>query len=629
MRKRSLRIASLLLAGILLLTACGGGGNGSGGDETTYRYLYGGEIQTMNYLVSPNIDDHIFPANTIDTLVEFDNKGQIKEGLATDWEYDDENLTWTLTLREAKWVDHTGEEVADVTAQDFVDALKYALNRENESGTVQLTFGVIKNAEEYFNGLAYDGEADEDGVVWEAIDFEEVGVKAIDDHTLEYTLARPVPYFLSSLAYVVYMPAYGPQLEELGKDFATSMENMYYNGAYYVSEYEPQSHRTLTKNPLNYDADNVFIETIQATYNAEASTIGPEMVKRGEVDSAVIGSEILDDWLNSEETKDLVSRERVTTDLSYFYCFNFDPQFEAEYEPENWKLAVNNENFRKAIFHGLNKEKELAVVEPTAPGDFVLNTITPHNFAYLEDGTDYTAVGGLETLTDGYNEEEALKYRDLARAELEAAGATFPIKALMLYNPVVADWDKECQVVEQQLEELLGADFIDVIVETGPTDNFLSQIRRSGNYAFLKCNWGADYQDPETWTDPFYQAAGAGGYDDGMAYAFLGTAVTDNDESAEVIKEYFDLLNGAKENTNNDMARYEGFAKAEKYLIDHALVVPFSLANSNYIATKLNVFEGQYAPFGVSSHRYKGMKKLDHYVSMEEFEEARAEVEEN
>ncbi|MDO5713924.1 MAG: peptide ABC transporter substrate-binding protein [Tissierellia bacterium] len=628
MRRRHLGMMALVLAILMTLTACGGGGSG-GTSESTYRYLYSGEIQTMNYLVTPNIDDFVFPANTVDTLIEFDNKGQIREGLATKWDYDEEKLTWTLELREAKWIDHNGEEVADVTAQDFVDALKYALDPGNESGTVQLTFGVINNAEKYFNGLAYNGEADEDGVVWDPIDFEEVGVKALDDHTLEYTLEQPVPYFLSSLAYVVYMPAYGPQLEELGKDFATSMDKMYYNGAYYISEYEPQSHRVLTKNPLNYDADNVFIERIEAQYNAEASTMGPEMVKRGETDYAVIGSEIMDDWMNNDETKDLISRARVTTDLSYFYCFNFNPQFDAEFEPDNWKLAVNNENFRKALFYGLNKEKELAVVEPTAPENFVLNTITPKNFASLEDGTDFATVGGLGDLENTFNPEEAVKYRDLAKPELEAAGVTFPIKVLMPYNPIVTDWDKECQVAEQQLEELLGADFIDVIAQAGPTDNFLAQVRRAGNYAFMKCNWGADYQDPETWTDPFYQAAGANGYDDGMSYAFLGTSVTDGGASSDTIKEYFDLLEKAKENTNNDITRYEGFAKAEKHLIDHALVLPFSLSNSNYVATKLNVFEGQYAPFGISSYRYKGMKLRDNFISMEEFEEERAAMEDN
>ena len=96
---------------------------------------------------------------------------------------------------------------------------------------------MIANAKAYYNGLVYNGGADEDGVVWNAIDFSEVGVKAVDDYTLTYTLETEVPYFLSSLAYIVYMPAYGPQLEELGKTFATAADKMYYNGSYYMSEF--------------------------------------------------------------------------------------------------------------------------------------------------------------------------------------------------------------------------------------------------------------------------------------------------------------------------------------------------------------------------------------------------------
>ena len=114
----------------------------------------------------------------------------LKEGLATEWSYDEATLTWTFKLREAKWVDNTGKEVADVTAQDFVDALKYQLTPEYESANVQNLFGVIANAEEYYNGQVYKGGADEDGTTWKEIDFSEVGVKAVDEHTLTYTLAK-------------------------------------------------------------------------------------------------------------------------------------------------------------------------------------------------------------------------------------------------------------------------------------------------------------------------------------------------------------------------------------------------------------------------------------------------------
>ena len=97
--------------------------------------------------------------------------------------------------------------------------------------------------------------------------------------------------------------------------------------------------------------------------------------------------------------------------------------------------------------------------------------------------------------------------------ELTAAGVTFPIKVQMPYNPSSTDWDKQCQVFKQQLEGVLndGFDFIDIIITAGPSDSFLSSVRRNGKFAFLQCNWGADYSDPQTETDPFYQAEGARG----------------------------------------------------------------------------------------------------------------------
>lgn len=588
--------------------------------SAVYTRLYSSESSTLNYLVTSTIEEQRVGANCIDTLVEYDSDGQLKEGLATEWNYDEGQMTWTFTLREAKWVDNTGAEVADVTAQDFVDALKYELTPEYESANAQNLFGIIAGAQEYYNGQVYNGGADEDGVTWPAIDFSGVGVKAVDEHTLTYTLAKEVPYFISSLAYVVYMPAYGPLLEELGKEYGTAADKMYYNGAFYLAEFSPQERQVYKKNPSNYDAANVFIDEIQRIYNAEADTLGPEMVKRGEVDWAEISADLLDDWLGNEDTKNLVSRERPSTSYSYFYCFNFDPQFDAEYEPDNWRIAVNNENFRKALFAGLDKTKEVAVLEPNAPQDYVLSTITPFDFAYNADGSDYTTVGAMASMGDTFDETKALEYKEAAMAELSAAGVTFPVKVLMPYNPSVVNWDKECQVVEQQMEALLGTDFIDIIIEAGPTDNFLTEIRRSGQYAFMKCGWGADYADPETWTDPFYQSKGEAGYDPGYKYAFIANAITEGTDTAPVIQEYFDKVEAAKAITIDTNARFEAFAEAEAVLIDHALVIPFSITVSPYIATKLNEFDAQYAPFGVSRLRFKGQKVLDHYVSMEEYE---------
>ena len=121
---------------------------------------------------------------------------------------------------------------------------------------------------------------------------------------------------------------------------------------------------------------------------------------------------------------------------------------------------------------------------------------------------------------------------------------------------------------------------------------------------------------------PFYQEAG----DRGTCYAFLRTGVEDGiitGETAEYVMTYMDMVEKAKAITEDLDARYEAFANAEAYLIQNALVVPLGLPVPPYIATRLNLWEGQYAPTGLSSNRLKGVHILDHYVSMDEYDQNR------
>ncbi len=635
------RLLTAFLSAVMAVAAVGAGSilteaEEGTSEEAVFRSLYSGEVTTLNYLTTGNTSDQEIGANTIDTLTEYDSDGNILPSLATDWSYDEDSLTWTFHLREDQnWIDSDANIVAPVTAQDFVDAMKYVLTPEYASSTASILFGVIANAEEYYNGLAGEGEE---------ISFEEVGIKAADTYTLEYTLANEVPYFLSMLTYVTFMPAYGPQLEEQGINFATSADTMYYCGAYYLSSYEPQVQRVFTKNPYNWDAGHVYIDEIQMIYNAEESTIGPEMAKRGEIDSTTLSSDIVDAWLADPSTADMVSIERPAIDYSYFYCFNFNVQaldedfvrkgdgtysISDEYEPWNWEIAVNNENFRQSIMHAISRISTIAIDTGGDAGiaeNYMQNTITPEGFA-VNDGKDYTEEAAFEEIlaSDFYDRDLAAEYKEKAMEELEAEGVTFPVKVLVRYNPDTSNWEDECTVLEQQLESVLGTDYIDVIVEAGPSDGFLGAVRRSCDYMLLLCNWGADYADPETYTDPFYQSQNAdGSYDYGGRYAYLAYAVTDDTASAETVQTYFDLVEAAKAETSDVSARYEAFAEAEAYLIEHALVIPYGTSVSDYIVTKLDVWEGQYAAFGVSNLRYKGQHLQDDFVSMDDYEAAAA-----
>ena len=387
----------------------------------------------------------------------------------------------------------------------------------------------------------------------------------------------------------------------------------------------------MKKNPENYDKDSVYIDTIRYIYNQEALISGPEMVRRGEIDQATISSDILDSWLADDTTKDMVSMERPETGKSYFYFFNFLPyahQFpnwnttgvDAQYQPDNWAKAVNSTNFRKAFLYAINPAVTLAVTAPEGYENYKLHTITPPSFCANSKGVDYTECGALANVTDHFNEATAKQYRDAAVQELTVAGATFPIKVQYPYNPAVVDWDKQCQVFKQQVEGVLndGFDFVEIIITQGPSDNFLNAVRRAGAYEFMSYYWGADYSDPETEVYPFYQEAG----DRGTCYAFLRTGVEDGiitGETADYVMTYMDMVEKAKTITADLDARYAAFAEAEAYLIENALVIPLSLPVPPYIATRLNLWEGQYAPTGFSTNRLKGIHILDHYVSMDEY----------
>lgn len=592
----------LLLATIVatFLAACSEKGDESSGKVSEYRTVYSGEIKTLNYLKTAEANEFAMSANIIDGLIEYNQYGIVQPSLAESWSSNEDNTVWTFKLREdVKWVTSDGKEYADVVAQDFVDGLNYVLDAKNESSTAWIAT-VVKNGDAFYNG--------------EITDFSQVGVKAVDEYTLEYTLENPTPYFLSMLNYVCFFPVNGEFLAEKGESFGTTKENVLYNGAYVLDKFEPQNERVLVKNDTYWDKENVFIDRIRYKYNKEAGTVAPELFLRGEVDSASIPTSVIDEWFNDEDKKAQV-RQSQNNFYTYFYALNFDPQFDAQYEPENWKVAVNNKNFRKSLYHALDRVSAMLTTEPYNPEDMLNNTITPKNFVDVE-GVDYTQLEPLKnvTNTDSFNKDLALEFKEKAMTELQGK-ATFPVKVLMPYNSGSPDWANRSQVVEQQLETLLGADYIDIIVEAGPSTGFLQEVRRPGKYALLEANWGPDYADPASYTDPFTEG---GTYNKPE----LAEGYTESNGKSK----YQNMVDAAK--AEMDLAkRYELFAQAEAFLIEEAFVIPYAVGGTGYIASKLNPFEAQYSPFGVTLEKFKGQKVLEKPMSNEEYKEALAKWE--
>lgn len=638
--KKTGRILAGLLTGVMALSlaACGSSssgssdsGSGENGEKTTFRSLYSGEVQTLNYLTTSTTNDYAISANIVDCLVDYDQYGNITPGLAESWESNDDMTEWTFHIRKGvKWVDNNGKEMADVTANDWVAAARYVNDAAHESDNQYMydTGAVVHNAQAYYDYTAYmlasengTKDTDADGEKLEPVDpvnAEDIGVEAPDDYTLVYKLDAPCSFFTSIVSYTSYMPVSQACLDEYGDSFGLDNESLWYNGAFILSTYEPQEKHVLTKNASYWDKDHVYLDEVVSTYNADASSVEANMYKNGEIDYASISADLLDSWLKDDAVKDEVHGSRPNNSFSYFFCFNFDPQFDAQYEPDNWKLAVNNENFRKAMMASMDRVKALTVSEPYNPESLLNNTVTPANFAAAA-GKDYTQYDALKDITNGdsFDAAKAVEYRDKAKEELEKEGCTFPVKVLMPYNPSVTNWDKECQVLEQQMESVLGTDFIDIIVQAGPETGFLSAVRRSGAYAFMKCNWGADYADPQTWSEPFTE---------GNNYNFWD--ISEDEGTQAIYQEWTDKVTEAEAICTDDEARYNTFAEAEKLLIDHAIIVPFEISNGGYTASKVNPLEGEFAPYGVALQRYKFQHLGEKSMSMDEFNTALAEWEE-
>lgn len=631
-------------------------------DEQVYRSLYSSEVTTMNYLVSGATYELVVGANTIDSLVENDTYGNILPCGAESWEVSEDGLTWTFHLRAGQyWYDADGNQKDPVTANDYVAAARYVCDSAMDCANSYLMDGWIVNASELLNytaallanpveqgtevGEEQDLVVDANGIIYEGSDWnketekydtwtevpavtpEDLGVEAVDDLTLVYHMVKARPYFLTALQFGTYWPAPASLLAELGENYGLDNYSMWFNGAYLLSEFKPNEKRVYTKNENNWDAEHIYIERIEQTCNTEATTLAPELFLRGEIDYADIGSDIVADWLSDPEKSQMISSSRVIGDYSYFFGFNFEPKFDAEYEPENWAIAVNNENFRKAVFHGINRDEYLAAKYPgDDPSIHKINTVTPKGFS-VNEGKDYVFYGGLAKYTEGesFDPELAVQFRDAAKAELEAAGCKFPIKVPVNYNTSSTTWANCTVVLEQQLEELLGADFIDIIVVPYSGSSFLKETRRNGNYALQELNWGADFMDPETWADPF---------DHENSYNFFCNETLEQDginqytkteETAALIDQYFELVAAAREETGDMNARYEAFAAAESFYIDHAIVVPGFISGGSYQATKLNAFEGQYAMMGQSSSRYKGQHVYKTAMSQDMFDAQYAE----
>ena len=630
--KKRVLSAGLTVAAALLLTACGQ----SGSDTKTYSSTFSGNPTTFNYLLDYYADNTSIITNLVDGLLENDNYGNLVPSLAEDWSVSSDGLTYTYKLRkDAKWFTADGEEYAPVKAQDFVTGIKYAV--DNKSQAIDLIQNSIKGLNDYITG------ADSD--------FSKVGVKAIDDQTIEYTLTRPEPYWNSKTTNSILFPVNEEFLNSKGKDFGTlSPDSILYSGPYLLKDFTSKSSIEYVKNSHYYDHDKVSIEHVKLAYFDGSDQ---ELTIRNFESGAYSIAGVYPNSSNFAKTKEKYKDNIVYSlqDKTSWY-FNFNVNRKAynhtakttDEQKKSTETAVLNKNFRQAVNFALDRTAYSAQSNgEEAASKTLRNTLVPPTFVQVGDknfgevvasklvnyGTEWSGINLADAQDAYFNKEKAQAKLAEAKKELASQGVTFPIHLDVAVDQTNKNAVTGMNSVKQTLESVLGADNLVIDVQQLSTDEynnvaFLAPTPDARDYDLSFDGWVADYQDPSTYLNPFNA-------EDGFYLKIFGLdAKEDKAKIASLgLDTYTKMLKDA-DSENKDVAkRYEKYAEAQAWMIDNSLIMSAMSSGGTASVTKVMPFTRGYSLVGIKGdgNNYKYMKLQKDTVTTKQFEEAKTKWE--
>ena len=630
--KKRLIGAGLTLAAAVLLTACGK----SASDVKTYSSTFGADPTTFNYLLDYSGDNTAVVTNLVDGLLENDNYGNLIPALAEDWSVSKDGLTYTYKLRQdAKWFTADGEEYAPIKAQDFVTGIKYAA--DNKSQALDLIQNSIKGLDDYVTGANTD--------------FSNVGVKALDDYTVQYTLTRPEPFWNSKTTNSILFPVNEEFLASKGKDFGTlKPDSILYSGPYLLKDFTSKSSIEYVKNPHYYDQEKVTIEKVKLAYfDGSDQDLTIRNFESGAYSSAGVYPNSSNFAKTKEKYKDNIvySLQDAT---SWYYNFNVNRQTynhtakTSDEQKQATQAAVLNKNFRQAINFAIDRTAYSAQSNgEEAAKNTLRNTLVPPTFVQVGDktfgetvssklvnyGTQWSNMN-LEDAQDGYfNKEKAQAKFAVAKKELEAQGVSFPIHLDLPVDQVNKTLLSGTNSIKQSIESTLGSENVVVDVIQLSTDDYTNATVQAPtpadhDYDLNLDGWSADYQDPSTYLNPFNA-------EDGFYLKILGLDPSkDTDKITSIgLDQYTQKLKAADAENTDVAKRYENYADAQAWLIDSSLLLPVNSNGGGASVTRVTPFTRAYSLVGIKGTRsnYKYMKLQTEVVTTTQFDEAKAKWE--
>ena len=624
--------ALLLSAGVL--AACSGGKSGSSGDQT-FSYVYTQDPDTLDYSISNKKSTSEFTGNAIDGLLEVDKYGNLIPSLAKDWTVSKDGLTYTYKLRKGvKWMTSEGEEYGEVKAKDFVTGLKHAADKKSQA--IYLVQKSVKGLDDYVSGKTSD--------------FSTVGVKAIDDYTVQYTLSQPESFWNSKTTMGILMPVNEEFLKSKGDDYGqgTSPSSILYCGPYLIKSITSKSSAILEKNPTYWDADNVKISKVKLTYYDGQDS---ESLIRGFDNGDYTVARVFPNGSNYKSVEKKHKDDIVYTDQgssTYNLSFNIDRQaYEitkktTDAQKTSTKKAILNKDFRQAIMFAFNRKAYVAQTNGEAGANKVIrNTFTPPNFVQIDGkqfgdavekdlevyGDEWKGVSVADGKDTLYNPNKAKEEFAKAKADLQAQGVEFPIHFDLPTSSTYTEGIKQAQSFKQSVESTLGAENIVIDLNMVSEDDLqrVTYFAENASQQDWDLNnnlgWGPDYTDPSSYIDITSGKSGEN------ANAYFGfDAGTDNAAAkAAGFDEYDQLIEDAQKETTDVNKRYEKYAAAQAWLTDSALLIPIHSDGASPVVRKTVPYSAAFAWTGHKgqSFNYKYLEVQDKVVSAKDYDKAR------
>ena len=614
MKKTLSKLLALALTASLVLSGCGGnaeGGNNeansqggqanaegsdkkeeaSSKDEIKDLYIARNavrELETFNILYTQRLEDSENLTSLVDGLLESNPKGELVPCIAEEWGSEDGGLTWTFKVREGvKWVDVNGNEKADCNAQDFATGLEWVLNfYKNDSNNTAMPIEMIKGAKEYYEYTKTLSEDEAKALTaGEGSKFREmVGLETPDDHTVVYHCVTEKPYFDSLAAYVALYPLSQGMVDELGgADAVKAMnnENMWYNGCYTMTSYIQGNEKVFTKNPMYWDTECKRFDTV-TTKMVESNDVAYQLYESGEIDYVQLGESRIN-TIAKDPNNALYNYlvPDVPSKYSYQMQLNYNKKNEDGTPDTNWNTAIANEAFRLSWWYGLDLSNYYKRTNAIDPMSCENNFFTMKGLVYTSDGTEYTELVrqemGLPELNGKtmvrLDADKAAQYKKQAMEELSAQGVTFPVGVDFYISASSQTALDSANVLAQTFSESLGDDYVKLNIKT-----FIKSTNQEvvvpHLHSFVINGWGADYGDPQNYLGQMTYGNEAAYYSENYNYINEVEETEATKALIDTYKEFTALVDAANAITDDMDARYKAYAKAEAYMLEHALVFP-------------------------------------------------------